>query len=192
MISFLQGKPLLTGTTLTVVVSGVGYEVHASPATISKLASLPEVSLHIYTHVREDQLTLYGFESYQDRALFLLVLGVSGVGPATALTIVSAGSAAVITAVQQAQVTFFSNLPRIGKKLAQKIIIELGSKLGEMKKLELGPQSQVAQDLTETLVGMGFNEAIVLETLNNLDVEELGLEKALNLALKKLGTQKTV
>lgn len=190
MISFLQGKPLLTGSTLTVIVNGVGYEVHCAPSLLAKVAPQPEVSLFIYTHVREEQLALYGFESLQERALFLLVLGVSGVGPATAINIVGAGSSAVINAVQQAQVSFFSSLPRIGKKLAQKIIIELGSKLGEMKQLELGPQSLLAQDLTETLVGMGFNESLVIETLQKIEVEELGLEKALNAALKKLGTLK--
>lgn len=190
MISYLQGKPVLTGSTLTIVVGGVGYEVHCAPSLLAKVSQQPEVSLFVYTHVREDQLALYGFETLQERALFFLVLGVSGVGPATAINIVGAGSSSVINAVQQAQVSFFSNIPRIGKKLAQKIIIELGSKLGEMKQLELGPQSQLTQDLTETLVSMGFNESIVIETLQKIEVEELGLEKALNISLKKLGALK--
>jgi Holliday junction DNA helicase RuvA len=186
----LIGKPIISGNSLTLLVNGVGYEVHCSPALLHKVSQLDQISLHIYTHVREEQLALYGFETVQDKTLFLLVLGVSGVGPATALNIVGAGSSAVINAVQQAQVSFFSSLPRIGKKLAQKIIIELGSKLGEMKKLELGPHSGLAHDLTETLVGMGFNETAVIETLQELDIDQLGLEKALNKALKKLGTKK--
>lgn len=188
MISYLVGKPILcnTNNTATILVGGVGYEVHLTPQLASKIASSPEVSLFIYTHVREEILALYGFETVAERALFLMVLSVSGVGPATALPIVGAGANQVIEAIQQARVPFFTAIPRIGKKLAQKIIIELSSKLGEMKKLNLEPQSPLAADLTESLLQLGFAEDVVTATITEIDIETVGLEKALKLALKKL------
>lgn len=187
MISYLVGKPLLFGSnTMTLLVGGVGYEVHITSQLASKLTHTQEASLFIYTHVREEILALYGFETAAERALFLMVLGVSGVGPATALPIVGAGANQVIEAIQQAQVSFFTAIPRIGKKLAQKIIIELSSKLGEMKKLNLEPQSPLAADLTESLLQLGFAEEVVTATITEIDIEAVGLEKALKLALRKL------
>jgi holliday junction DNA helicase RuvA len=129
---------------------------------------------------------LFGFETAQERELFQVVLKVSGVGPSTALNLIAAGPDGLVDAVQNASVSFFTAIPRVGKKLAQKIIIELGSKLGEMKSLQLGPQSQKYQDILTSLTDIGFAEEKVVEVLRKIDLEGQTLEKSIKQAMKKL------
>jgi Holliday junction DNA helicase RuvA len=186
MISFLVGKPRITDETLIVLVNGVGYEVTPTTAVMTKAAGVDELELYIYTHVKEEVLALYGFQSLEEKKLFSMVLSVSGVGPATAIKLVSAGAQKVLEAVQQAQVSFFTSIPRVGKKLAQKIIIELSSKVGEIKKLNLEALSPLKQDLQDSLLTLGFSEVEIEGVMSEVNPEELGLEKAVSAALKKL------
>lgn len=186
MISYLIGKPKVTGDTITIIVNGVGYEVTPTNAVLTKATQNEEIEIHVYTHVKEDVLALYGFQSLAEKQLFTMVISVSGVGPSTAIKIVSAGAEKVLEAVQQAQVSFFKSIPRVGKKLAQKIIIELGSKVGEIKKLNLGAVSPLIKDLEDSLIALGFSEVEIEPVLQEIDVENLGIEKAVPAALKKL------
>ena len=143
---------------LIVDVNGVGYGVLANAGTLQTAGSLDEISLNIYTHVREDRIELYGFSSPQEQMLFELLISVSGVGPKTALAITEKGSQALVEAIQQADVRFFTKVPRVGKKSAQKIIIELKSKLGGLKDLDLKPLAGKNQDVSEALQSLGFAE----------------------------------
>jgi Holliday junction DNA helicase RuvA len=186
MISYLIGKPIINGDTIIVLVNGVGYEVTPTNAVLAKATHNQELEIHVYTHVKEDVLALYGFQSVEEKKLFTMVMGVSGVGPSTAIKIVSAGAEKVLEAIQQAQVSFFKSIPRVGKKLAQKIIIELGSKVGEIKKLNLGTVSPLVKDLEDSLIALGFSEVEIEPVLQEIDVETLGIEKAVPAALKKL------
>lgn len=188
MIGYLSGTASMFGDKLLITTGGIGYVVAAPPAVISQLVSSgnEHSSLFIYTHVKEDTLNLYGFASLQDRNLFELVLSVSGVGPSIALHLVSAGTESLVAAVQNADVTFFKSVPRVGKKLAQKIIIELGSKLGEFNSLELGPEYGLRSDLIDSLTQLGFSEQKVQTAIKSLDIDELGLEKALKQAIQLL------
>lgn len=186
MIAFLSGKPMIASDSLIINVNGVGYQVFVPPSVYQQARPDENLSIFVYTHVREDRLELYGFATAEEKALFQLLLSVSGIGPSTALNLVAAGNTKVVTAVQQAEVSFFTAIPRVGKKLAQKIIIELRTKLGEMKELDLGPQSPERQDLIESLMGLGFDESSVMKVIEEMAVEEIGVQKALPLALKKL------
>lgn len=186
MIAYLQGSPKVIGHNLLVVANGVGYGVKVAPKTLSNLTGQTEVELYIYTHVKEDKLELFGFATPQEKETFELLLSVSGVGPATALGLVAAGSTQLITAVQNAQVSFFTALPRVGKKLAQKIIIELRGKLGELKTLDLEPKSAAQLELIEALIGLGFEENRVNEVVTDLDLEKVDLAAALKMAMKEL------
>jgi Holliday junction DNA helicase RuvA len=140
-----------------------------------------------YAYIREDRFELYGVATPSERQLFSLLVGVSGCGPKTALAIAEAGSAAIIGAVQAAEVGFFTSFPRVGKKLAQKLIIDLKTKLGGLQDLDLTPQSAAYADACEALATLGFNETQIRSALEGVAVEEMTTGEAVKAALKKMG-----
>lgn len=196
MIGFLSGEPKLDGNKLLVVVNGVGYEVFVGQHVLTKAASLAAgtavstapttISLYVHTHVREDALELFGFENRTDKDLFLLLLSVSGIGPKTALLIADQGSQSITEAVQNANVSFFTKLPRVGKKVAQKIIIELKSKLGSLKELKIGGLPEHEQTIADAVMALGFDEQQILEVLEKEDVSELPVAEGIKVLLKQL------
>lgn len=116
-------------------VGGFGVEVFASGRTLGRLSGRlgDEVSLQTYLHVREDVLQLYGFTSARERAFFLWLIGVSGVGPKVALAVLSGYPVEELElAVARDDVKKFESIPGIGKKLAQRLVVELGDKVGEL------------------------------------------------------------
>ncbi|HEX9817924.1 MAG TPA: Holliday junction branch migration protein RuvA [Patescibacteria group bacterium] len=185
MIGFLSGNAQKLSDGLLIHTNGVGYRVEVGESVLKNLTSDSQISLYIYTHVKEDALKLFGFVSEQDLSLFELVLGVSGVGPKIALALVDVGADRLVRAVQNAQVSFFSSVPRVGKKLAQKIIIELKSKLGGVKELELGPLSDKEQDVFEGLKSLGFDENSIQTVLREIDQAQT-VEIMLKQAVKSL------
>lgn len=186
MIGFLSGTvQKLTNAIILHTSGGVGYRVEVGPALFLRLQDQEPAELFIYTHVKEDALKLFGFQTNKDLSLFELILSVSGVGPKTALAIIDTGAERLVTAVQNADVSFFSSIPRVGKKLAQKIIIELKSKLGGLKDLDLSPLSQAEQDVLDGLLGLGFVENHIQEVLKSLDTKQ-PVETILKEAVKKL------
>lgn len=187
MIALLTGKPIANGQELTLVVGGVGYEVKTTTQVLQQTAYTPELTLHIHTHVTQDSLQLFGFSSQQDKQLFKLLISVSGVGPQTALSILEKGSTAVVEAVQQADVSFFTGVKRVGKKAAQKIIIELKNKLGGTLDPNLGELNRHQADFVTALTSIGFAEKDAIALLGEFDFEVISLESALQQALKKLG-----
>lgn len=192
MIGLLTGIVEIANNHLLIKTSGgVGYLVHVTTQTFSTLSRLNQdqtTTLVIYTVVREDDLLLFGFESWPERQLFELLLSVSGVGPSTALNLVGAGHQALIHAIQHAELHFFTAIPRVGKKVAQKIIIELGNKLGELKSLDLGPELATFSQVKEALLGLGFSETAITKLQEQLDFTTGNVEDLLKQALKKLHT----
>lgn len=168
-------------------VSGVGYEVLVPAGLVQLLVTQQGqvAQLSIYTHVKEDALQLFGFQNESQRELFVLLLSVSGVGPRTALAVLDKGSEAVVNAIQQSDVAFFQGVPRLGKKTAQKIIVDLQSKLGKLQDLDLTPLSSAQNELQDALTGMGFAEVEVREVLRSLD-PTLDIPEALRWALSRL------
>lgn len=185
MIAFLQGAPQILEDSVIVLVNGVGYKVEVGQRTLASL-NKTEVKLFIHTHVREDRIQLFGFIQTQQLKLFQLMIDVSGVGPKTALEITDRNPEQIIEAVQNAQVNFFKSIPRIGKKTAQKIILELKPKLGSLKELSLGPRSPMEQDVYEALSALGYEETDISQVLSELDLEELSVEDAVKKVLQNL------
>lgn len=109
-----------TPTSIILDVNGVGYEVYAPEPWKTTAVLNTAYALSIYTHVRDDAIELFGFSTLHERKLFELLLSVSGVGPKTALVITSHGVGEVEQAITTANVDFFTNIPRIGKKNAQR------------------------------------------------------------------------
>ncbi|MBT4124740.1 MAG: Holliday junction branch migration protein RuvA [Candidatus Pacebacteria bacterium] len=186
MIGFLSGTIQKLSNSLLIHTSGgVGYKVEVGPSFFNRLQDKDTVSLFIYTHVKEDTLSLFGFGTQKDMTLFELVLSVSGVGPKIALAIIDSGAERLVEAVQNANVEFFKSVKRVGKKLAQKIIIDLKSKLGGLKDLDLSPLSKTERDAMDGLLGLGFQEGHVLEVLREIDTTQ-PVETVLKQAVKKL------
>lgn len=186
MIAYLTGTPIFQASQVVVVTGGVGYLVHLGNGLLSQLSNQTnaQISLHIYTHVKEDRLELYGFARLEDLELFKLLVAISGVGPKTAQNLIDAGSERLIEAVRQAQTSFFTSVPRVGKKLAQKIIIELKSKLGSLQELNLSTLSPKAQDVMDALLGLGFDEQLIMQSMATLDIEALDLQVAIKSIIK--------
>lgn len=190
MISYLIGKPIVHLDELIILVNGVGYGVKVTNQSLTDASSKEEISLHIYTHVKEDALQLFGFNSLNDKELFKLLISVSGVGPSTAMAILNKGSQQIITAIQNADVSFFTSVKRVGKKAGQKIIIDLKSKLGGIKELDLTPLNQMQSDILEALMSLGFGEEQIHYVIKTLELNDMPLEKAVQMAIKELGKNK--
>lgn len=185
MIGFLSGLVQHAGENIIVMVNGVGYEVAVSPQLQAQLLPGTPVELFIYTHVKEDQLALFGFQSQAEKKLFLMLISISGVGPRSALNLLSKGTEPLIQAVQTADVSYFKGFKRIGTKVAQKIIIELKSKLGSVQDLDLAP-SQASMELREALLQLGFSDNEINPIIQELPLSEMSLEVALKTALQRL------
>ena len=132
MISRLRGKPVARSVDgLVLDVGGVGYLVAATPSALSRADGSGEVTLETYLHVREDALQLYGFAEPGERELFVHLLAVSGIGPKVALAVVSSGPAGDLRrAIALGDAARFQVIPGIGKKTAERIVLELEEKLG--------------------------------------------------------------
>jgi len=157
---------------------------------LSQASNQPEISLYIYTHVKEDALDLFGFSSLNEKSLFKLLISVSGVGPATAIAILNKGANQITQAIQAADVSFFTSVKRVGKKAGQKIIIELKSKLGGIKDLDLTPLNQMESDIVEALTSLGFPEDQANQVIKGLDLNDVPLAKAVQMTIKELGKNK--
>ncbi len=186
MIGALQGTVFHTGLDhVILMVSGVGYKISVPFPLLSKAKQGDELTVWIYDHIRQDAFDLYGFETQQELRLFELVISVSGIGPKTALGIMGKGAIAVEQAIHRADVAFFTGIPRLGSKNAQKLIIELKNKIGG-KELDLTAGSEEQQEVIKALQTLGFERREIMKQLTTLDVK-LPIEEQIKQTLKLLG-----
>ena len=176
---------------IIIFVGGVGYAVNIGEHLLALLKKGEEKTFFIYTHVRDDALDLYGFVKEEEHMLFTLLLSVSGIGPKTALAITDRGVDQVRHAIVSSDVDFFTTIPRLGKKNAQKIIIELKSKLGSTKDLDLASQSSGdTKEIIDALLSMGFIRHEIVEVLKKITPEAQTIEQKIREALRFLGKTK--
>jgi Holliday junction DNA helicase RuvA len=180
MIARLRGKRAgLSAAGLVVDVNGVGYLVQATPAVLRQ--SGEEVVVETYLHVREDVLQLYGFGSVEERELFVHLLSVNGVGPKVALAIVSGSSPSELRkAIALEDTKRFEAIPGIGKKTAQRVVLELKEKLGSAASAP-EPSALVARD---ALLELGWSLQDAEQALAGVDTE-LPVEEQVRVALRK-------
>jgi holliday junction DNA helicase RuvA len=173
MISRIRGRPLAWDADgLVVDVGGIGYRLLATPSAIRLADGVDEVSLETHLHVREDALQLFGFAEAGERELFEQLLGVSGVGPKVALAIVSGYSPGELKrAIVREDADLFQSIPGIGKKTAQRVVLELKEKITPLAAVEgphlgAGDGHIVARD---ALVELGYSLAEAEQRLSDTD-----------------------
>jgi Holliday junction DNA helicase RuvA len=190
MIGLLNGKvELLQRPFVIIDVNGVGYKVLLPESVYSKLSLGEKIRIFTYTYVREDALDLFGFLEADDLKLFESLLTVSGVGPKTALNIFSFGERKdIIEAIIKGDVAFFTSVPRLGTKNAQKIIIELKNKMGSSADLDLsGKDLQENAEVVQALKNFGFSVGEAQKAVRAVKKDGISTEERIRLALKALG-----
>lgn len=177
MIAHLRGKLLAKHPNQAIVeTAGVGYDVTISVPTFSDLPEVSEeVALHIHTHVREDVIALYGFLRASEKLLFEKLITVSGIGPKLAITILSGMPAdEMVGAIRGNDVARLTRIPGIGKKTAERMVLELRDKL-----------PQAAPTAAPSAPAMNSTEEDVLSALVNLGYQRAAAEKALAALIKR-------
>src|SRR5688572_16301758 len=172
MISRLRGKPVgRTPEGLVLDVNGVGYLVAATPGALRRAEGAAEVTVETYLHVREDALQLYGFADAAERELFVQLLSVNGIGPKVALAIVSGSPAADLRrAIVLEDTARFQAIPGIGKKTAERIVLELKEKLGAAEPVPIaGAVSGTHAVARDALVELGYTAADAERALAAVD-----------------------
>lgn len=185
MIGYLSGKFLFFSRQGAVVnCHGVGYLVHLPSPLLSSLKSGSDVEFFILTHVREDALTLFGFRTQEDMLLFEHLISVSGIGPKTALAIMSQSADRITGAIAANDVSFFTSIPGIGKKNAQKLIIELKNKVAAGVEFDPARSDNLSAGVA-ALTSLGFSPSEASAAFRQVD-PDLPLNQQLKLALKNL------
>jgi len=187
VIARLRGRPVgRTNEGLVLDVNGVGYLVAATPSVLRRAGAGSEVTVETYLHVREDALQLYGFSDAEERELFVHLLTVSGVGPKVALAVVSGSPPGELRkAIALGDHARFQAIPGIGKKTAERIVLELREKLGSVSEPGLAvvgdmPGHIVARD---ALVELGYTLVDAERALAEID-PDLPPEERVKLALR--------
>ena len=183
MIGYLEGEIKYAGKgKIILFANGIGFTVYI-PGSLVFLEK-ESAQLYIHTHLREDNLSLFGFATSADLDLFELLISVSGVGPKIGLAIFTASSSEnILKAIEASNLGFFTSISGVGKKTAQKIILDLKSKVGKgeinMKNME------GSSDLIDSLSALGFQKQEIMSCVSDID-SSLPLATQVKTALKQL------
>ncbi len=188
MIAYLKGKILHIDTKFLIVdVSGVGYKVFSTIETLTNYNLEEEVSFWTYTAVRENSIDIYGFITKEEMSFFELLLDVSGIGPRSALS--TLGVAPVETlkkAIATGDTTYLNKVSGIGKKTAEKIVIELRDKLLAYKDDSTPGTLRDESDIIEAMKSLGYSQSEAREALKKVPVEIEGTNDRIKEALRLL------
>ncbi len=165
---------------------GVGYEVTMTPRSVAALPGVgEEVVVHVHTHIREDEMSLYGFGSEPDRDLFRVLLGAGGVGPKLAMAISGTMShGEIVRAIVSEDADALTVVPGVGKRGAQKIVLELAPKLSGVEADVVGSTNTLT--VRQALEGLGYTTEEINGVMGELD-PDAGLEAQIKTALRALG-----
>ncbi len=197
MIGFLRGRVLDKQPNRIIIdVQGVGYEVHVPLSTYYEVGHEgAEISLRVYTHVREESLHLYGFLTPLEQQLFERLIGVSGIGPKLAIAVLSGiDSGELVAAIQRADVARLTRVPGIGRKTAERIVLELKDRLAKLVvPAGAGGATESAgdrlrDDLLSALQNLGYHRPLAEKAVDAAltSSEDAGFEQALRAALREL------
>lgn len=200
MIAFLRGRVVSSGTDYVVVdIAGIGYKVYVPTPVIGSVADKKEdIMIYTYMNVREDAIQLFGFLTEGDLDIFELLIQISGIGPRVALSVLSfMPGTSFIQAVAQEQVETLTKIPGVGKKTAQRVIIELKDKIAKIDNkggIDIGSTTPLvlntSEDALQALTALGYNSVEAKRAVGKIIAREsqnLTTEEIIKLALKELG-----
>jgi Holliday junction DNA helicase RuvA len=197
MISSVSGKvKVISSNSVVIEVGGVGILVNVPLRVIETLSIGNLVDLHTHLIVREDALTLYGFSELEDRNLFELLLTVTGVGPKVAQSILGVNpAAAVADMIKGNNLKSLEAIPGLGKKGAQRLVLELKDKLANYSIAGVSNENQLKDQVESALQGLGYtpkeSHLMVSQSLNQLPSENIDIASAIKLALAANTSRKT-
>ena len=188
MIATLKGNlEFLNDSYAVIDVNGVGYKVFISAYTMGKLAGASAIFIYTHTYVREDSLSLYGFLSLEELEMFEMLISISGIGPKAGMSILSIADAKTIrNAIANEDPSILTKVSGVGKKTAERVILELRNKIGQLgthEKQEVSADS----DAIDALIAMGYSVTQARETLKLVPNEITDVAKRVTAALKLLG-----
>ncbi|MGQ9545858.1 MAG: Holliday junction branch migration protein RuvA [Dehalococcoidia bacterium] len=190
MIATLEGTlEYRGGDSVIINVGGVGFRVYVPGSTLNQLGAVKgKIFLHTHLNVREDSISLYGFASSEELALFKNLISVSGVGSRVALSLLSAlRPEQIVRAITSGDTDMLTQTPGIGKKLASRLVVELRGKLEKEWKEEALPLVAESGDVIAALTGLGYSLAEATKAVSKLpDSEGLSLEEKIRMALQQM------
>ncbi len=191
MIGYLTGKIISSKPTQILLdVNGVGYELRISINTFEKLSGKNTVSLHIYTNVKEDSITLFGFYSIAEKEMFELLISISGVGPKSALSLLSGISTDELKqSITTSNVERIVSVPGIGRKTAERLILELRNKVRDIKEEGISSAKPSFQkEAVSALTTLGYNLVASEKVVNKIlsEIPDCSLEELIKRSLKEL------
>lgn len=180
---------------VVLMVGGIGWSIHTTPAIAQGMTKGSDATVHTAMIVREDSMTLYGFASCDEREVFERLLGVSGIGPRIALAALSVLSPDDLrSAVRDSDLATLQRIPGVGKKSAQRMVLEIGDKLGTPAHIDPlstpAAQDEAATEVRSALIQLGWSDAVASKALESLAGQGLGASDLLRAALLKLGGQR--
>ena len=184
MYSYLKGKITeQTGNTVTLENQGIGYMIFVSNPFSFPLNE--DVTMYVYHHIREDEQSLYGFKSLEEKELFLKLINVKGLGPKMALPMLATGSVAgIIDAIDRENILYLKKFPKIGEKVARQIILDLKGKLAKPTESNMAVSTDL-EELISVLESLGYKNADIKRILPHVDTT-LSIEGQVKDALKLL------
>lgn len=188
MIGLIQGKVIGTYTNTVVVLTngGVAYEVRVAAPFFMTVREGQDMRLFTYLKVAENDMELFGFPTIEEKLFFELLITVNGVGPRTALNILSLGSLDDIkNAIARADVAYLTQVSGIGRKTAERIVVELKNKMGNMEHGALNTMGESLGEVVEALVGLGYSRDEARDVVKELDAKEKTTEELLKVALQR-------
>lgn len=169
-------------------VGGVGYELQVAPSTAAAVGEVgSEADLHVWTHLREEGIQLFGFAQPHERMVFELLLGVSGIGPKMALAVLSGMTPAdLVAAVSEGDVVRLTRAPGIGKKTAERLVVELRDKIDPLRAVVGAPVSSARADALAALIALGYPRPVAERALQSVGPEAATVQDLIKAALLKL------
>lgn len=183
MYAYIIGKVSEQTSNLIILENNkIGYEINVSNPYSFELDK--EIKVYLYEHIREDEHTLYGFKSIEEKELFLKLIGVKGIGPKMALPMFATGSInGIVDAVERENILYLKKFPKIGEKVAKQIVLDLKGKLNKTEEVI----NNSLEELTEVLKGLGYKEkdfkGVITKVDASLKIEDQ-VKEALRLLLK--------